>query len=364
MILRWILTVLLAANGLASHAQLEYADKETQLKCDKSLQASLPTEAAAVPAPKKWPDCNSYKLYSGIGAKVDYVAARKCAWSERLAQLANLEPRYTVASVFGGSAMLAVLYANGEGIPQDLELAVRFVCEAEGAPKEIEIRLEHVTTLGKTPKAKFGFCDDITSGFMEGFCAAYGSEFEDQKRINSLKKITAPFTPEQQTVFETVLKAERAYAEAHARGEIDLSGTARAMYQIDAEDTLREDFIEALSSFETGNLPSGSSAGYADADKRLNLAYRNAMSDANKNKSDYGAVQPDGIRDAERAWLKYRDAFIAFAKFRYPDVPAEAWLTLLTKDRTSVLDGSFCDMDDVEGSCFKPDDTWKPSPLP
>ena len=358
---------MLLAFSVSALAQLENADESTQSKCRQFLQTPLPNESTTVTAPAKWPDCNSYKLYSGIGTKINYAAARKCAWSERLAQQSNLEPRYSIASVFGGSAMLSVLYANGEGTPQNLTLAEKFVCEAGGAPAEIRIRLDHVASLAKSndpSKPKFDFCDDITSGFMEGFCAARSSELQDQKRSNSLESVTASFNSEQHKLFNLLLRTQEAYAEAHARGEIDLSGTARAMFQIDAEDTLKEDFIEALHIFEAGKYPSASQADYAEADEKLNAAFRNAMSSAEKSKNDYGAVQPDGIRNAERAWLKYRDAFINFTKARYPDVPPAAWLTLLTKDRISILDGSFCDMDAVEPPCSQAGDTWKPSPLP
>src|SRR5579859_1551201 len=150
MIPRLLVFALLMMGAPHAFAQLEGANETTQNKCRQYLQAPLPSEANSVIAPKQWPECNSYKLYSGIGIKVDFVAARKCAWSERLAAQANLEPRYTIASVFGGSAMLAVLYANGEGIPQDPKLAARFVCEAEGAPAEIGIRLEHVESMAAT----------------------------------------------------------------------------------------------------------------------------------------------------------------------------------------------------------------------
>ena len=330
------------------------------------LQTPLPAEAAVVPAPKKWPDCDSYKLYSGIGNKVDYDAARRCAWSERLAQQKGIQPRYSVASVFGGAAMLAVLYADGDGVPRDLNLAGRFVCEAEGAPKEIEIRLEHLESFfnaGKPPKSKFDFCDDITSGFMEGFCAAYGSEIQDQRRAHSIKSITAQLTAAQLVAFKALLKSQEFYSHAYAAGEIDTSGTARAMYQIDAENTLREDFLDALRTFEAGKFPK-ESTDFQEADARLNSEYRKAMSDAEQHKSDYGAVQPEGIRNAERAWLKYRDSWLVFARLRYPNVSDQAWLLLLTKDRTSVLDGSFCFMDDVEGPCAPKGDTWKPRPLP
>jgi uncharacterized protein YecT (DUF1311 family) len=348
-------------------AQLENSDTTTQNKCRGYLKTPLPSEADAVEQPKVWPACDSHKFYSGIGNKIDYAAARKCAWSERLASQADIEPRFTTAGVFGGAAMLAVLYANGESVERNLPLALRFACEAGGAPAEISIRLEHIESFSaKTPKAatKFDFCDDITSGFMEGFCAAWGSELADQKRSVQLNAISAQLSPSQREAFGRLIKAEEAYSRAHAIGEIDLSGTARAMYQTDAEQTLRDDFLAALQSFESGRYPEGSARTYRDADARLNAVYRKAISNAEEHMKDYGSVQPDGIRDAERAWLKYRDAWITFVKLRYTSVPMESWLVLLTNDRTSILDGSFCDMDAVEGPCAQQGDTWKPSPLP
>jgi len=103
--------------------------------------------------------------------------------------------------------------------------------------------------------------------------------------------------------------------------------------------------------FETGRCPIGSSSQYSDADARLNLAYPKALSVAEEHKNEHGAVQPEGILDAERASLKYRDAWIGFARLRCPSRPSEAWLVSRTNHRTSILDGSFCDIDVVDGSC-------------
>ena len=251
-------------------AQLEDADAATQAKCTEYMKTPLPGEAAAVPQPKVWPECDSVKLYAGIGTKVNYEAARGCAWSERLAVDAGLEPRYSTASVFGGSAMLSVLYANGQGVARNIPLAARFACEAGGAPAEIAIRIRHLESLGAGSPATgstFDFCDDITSGFMEGFCAAYGSEIGDQKRATSLDALASRFTPVQRSAFEALHKSEEEYADAHARGEIDLSGTARAMFQIDAEQSLRDDFLAALQSFEKGDLPKGITNDAHEADQ-------------------------------------------------------------------------------------------------
>jgi hypothetical protein len=359
--------ILLLAVDARVIAQQGDADHEPSPRCKEYLKTPLPDEAAAIPAPKAWPECDSHKLYSGIGGPVDFAAARKCAWSERLASQAGFEPRYTVASVFGGAPMLTVLYANGEGVDKNLPLALRFACEAGGAPAEISTRLDHIESLATRiiiRDEKLNFCDDITSGFMGGFCAASVSELADQKRLRSFDAMSAQMNPAQRQAFAQLIDKEADYSRAHGMGEIDLSGTARAVFQIDAEQTLRDDFLAALQSFGSGKTPNGSVRAYKDADAALNLAYHRAIAIAEAHKKDYGAVQPSGIRDTERAWLKYRKAWMAFAKLRYPNVLPAAWLALLARDRASILDGSFCEMDAVDGPCMQKGDTWKPSPLP
>lgn len=359
------LVLLLLVAAMPCAAQLEDADAATQTECREYLKTPLPAGAPAIATPETWPNCDSYKSYSGIGREVDYAAALRCAWSERAASQAGLEPRFTTASVFGGSAMLTVLYANGDGVEKNIPLALRFACEAGGAPAEISLRVKQIQSLrGKSQRTTFGFCDDITSGFMQGFCAAYDSDIADQKRARARDALVANWPQPQQAAFSIADTAEQAYAQAHADGEIDLSGTARAMFEIDAEQSLRDDFLAAVESFEKGRLPAGAAADAADADARLNAAYRKALADAEAHKSEYGAVQPDGIRKAERAWLKYRDAWIAFAEVHYPVVSRDAWFALLSNDRISVLDGTFCDMDAVDGRCGQKEDAWKPSPLP
>ena len=50
-------------------------------------------------------------------------------------------------------------------------------------------------------------------------------------------------------------------------------------------------------------------------------------------------MQKDGIRDAQRAWLRYRDAFLAFAALRYPQVTRDSLSAWLTEKRTKMLEG-------------------------
>lgn len=348
---------LLLAAALPIHAQDAPSDQ-----CKEFATVPLPSEAA-VAKPSEYPACESYKSYAGIGHPIDYAGARACAWQERAAQLADLQPRNGIAAVFGGSAMLTVLYANGEGVQQNFPLALRMACEAGGAPAEIKIRLDDLQKRQDHPDpkaAKFDFCNDITSGFMMGFCTARSEEIDGQMRSSKFAQLSRSWSQPQQAAFEHMLSLEAEYAEAHARGEIDLSGTARAMFQIDAESSLKDDILAAIQSFEAGKPPHATAITAAQADAELNRAYRKMLQEAEGHKDEYGAIQPEGIRAAERAWLRYRDAWLGFAELRYPAVPREVWLDLLTKDRTLILLGKSCGaLEECDG-----EEQWSPRPLP
>lgn len=97
----------------------------------------------------------------------------------------------------------------------------------------------------------------------------------------------------------------------------------------------------------------------------MNRTYRKAIATAEAGKPGYGAIQPEGIRQAERAWLKYRGAWVAFARLRYPTIGAEAWSALLTKDRVAILEDTLCEMGSRDARCEqREEDSEAPRPLP
>ena len=319
--------------------------------CNEYLKTPLPAEAAAIETPKTWPDCNSYKLYSGIGTKVDFDAARKCAWKERLAIQAGLEPKYTVASIVGGSAMLAVLYANGEGVEQSKPLALRFACEAEVSPpglKDIEALPEQAHLATK----KFRYCDEAYTTFEMNYCAAYDAEIAAQKRRDAMDSLSRNWPPEHLGAFKALEDAEEKYVEAHGRGEVYQGGTIRNLRTNGVEERQRDKFLAAVQEFESGHLPKGTVGDFKKADAELHAIYQKAMKLAAVPKEyDDGFSKPDGIRSAERAWLRYRDAWVEFAKLHYPGTDSNAWLTLLTTNRISSLRATACDVGWDDRAC-------------
>ncbi len=276
--------------------------------------------------------CESEGLYYADGGKPDYVQARLCAYVEREAG---------DEVMFGGSAVLMMIYANGDGVARNIDLAKKFACAVEGAPAELDGRLEHLDAMAKSSgkSERFDLCDDITSGYMMGFCANRGAEAAKVDRDRRVTALMAKWSAAERAAFAKVRAAADAYFDASVEGEVDMSGTARGAMAVGARETLEDALVAALDAFEKGQLPQGGATEFAAADKQLNAHYTAAMSYYKVQAADgsAGSVSPDGIRGAERAWILYRDAWVAFGAQKYPSVAADAWRTYFTRERAQAL---------------------------
>ncbi len=273
--------------------------------------------------------CDSEALYYGIGRTADPVRARQCAF---------VEADRDDGGVFSGRSMLMTIYANGRGAPRDLDVAIHLACGLEGAPMESHGWVTHLADL----KAKgwtgqdFHYCDDITSGLAMGHCASHFARIDGARRESALAARTRGWTAVQKQAFARLRRAHEAYVEAHGSGEVDLSGTARGAMAVEAEETERDEFAALVTSLSGGHRPPGGAAAYKAADLKLNAAYRQRIRDTAPSESP-GAITREGIRDAQRAWLRYRDSFLAFAAVKFPSVDRDGLAARLTEQRTERL---------------------------
>jgi uncharacterized protein YecT (DUF1311 family) len=106
---------------------------------------------------------------------------------------------------------------------------------------------------------------------------------------------------------------------------------------VNAEEEARDSFLALLRDLAAGHAPRYDAGGYRAADARLNAAYRKRMQ-ATVPVDSPGAVTREGIRDAQRAWLRYRDAFLAFAAVKYPSVSRDSLAAWLTDQRIAMLE--------------------------
>lgn len=308
----------------------EYATSKAicaQLRTREPPAADRPTAAQSA----SLRGCSSEALYYGIGMRADPERARLCAFTEDDGE-ELLEP-------FAGRAMLMVMYANGIGARRDLDVAAHLACGLDGAPAESHGRVSHLNELraqGWTG-TDFHYCDDITSGISAGLCAAHEAQIAAGPREAEIARLAGSWTQRERGALATLRSAFAAYVDAHANGEVDTSGTLRNAMYVGARESLSTEFLQMLRQLEAGTAPVSSAAEYRAADADLNRYYREALGQAGGD--SYGTVTSEGIRDAQRAWLRYRDAFLAFAAVRYPRFSRDAVATWLTRQRTQLLRG-------------------------
>jgi len=271
--------------------------------------------------------CDSEKLYYGIGMPADPVKARKCAF---------IEADKGDEVVFGGRTMLMTIYANGRGAERNLDVAIHLACGIEGAPAESDGRVLHLAGMrSKAADDAFDYCDDITSGLAMGYCEAHAATAEGAKRDAAWARLTAGWSPAEKQALARVRTAHKAFAEAHSGGELDLSGTARGAIAIAAEEKQAAALLAMVRQLEARRAPAFDHARYLAADAALNAAYRKQLASVAGDRGP-GAPTRQGIREAQRAWIAYRDAFLAFAAIRYPKVPRESLAAWLTQERTKM----------------------------
>ncbi|HTV13530.1 MAG TPA: hypothetical protein VME68_02370 [Acidobacteriaceae bacterium] len=96
-------------------------------------------------------------------------------------------------------------------------------------------------------------------------------------------------------------------------------------------------FLWMMEGFRGGALPSGSDADLAAADAKLNAEYRNALSSEEPCRNDdETCIPPELTRNMERAWMCYRDAWVAYARLRWPQIAEASWRAYLTERRLQL----------------------------
>ena len=271
--------------------------------------AGLAPPAGDRPDPRTTPalaGCDAEALYYGIGVARDPARARQCAFTQQPTDQ-TLEP-------FAGRAMLMTIYANGEGARRNLDLAIRMACTIEGAePAEYDRRVTHLAALRDRhwQGRDFSYCDDIDPGLGTGLCASHRAALVRPQREAGQRALIARWSPEQRAAFEPLRRAFEEFVAASAAGDLASGGSSHASLRNRLEQGLRDQFAEMLQRLDSGQAPSFTAGQLRTEDLQLNQAYRARLAD--EQQYDAPGISPDSIQNAQRAWLRYRDAFLTFA---------------------------------------------------
>lgn len=310
-----------------------WADEKDFADLAESKEICRQFGSVAIPDPERpdrraeggMPGCDAEALYYGIGVPADPERAFVCAglWAGE--------------SYMDSDVMLLTMYANGKGTARDLDKAIAMACTMGFAPMEVHYRVTHLFALRQDSgrATEFHWCDDITSGLSMGVCAGHAQRIAEAKRRSRWAAIKARWSgTEAARALAHLVATGETFAQRHG-AEIDQSGTARAAFITMAEEDVVNSLLSDLEDLAAGKAVVALAVADAQADTELNQVYRRVMA------YDFGTItgspRHDGIRAAQRGWLKYRDAWVAFAKVADPDVPLQAIINRQTRRRVEHL---------------------------
>lgn len=291
-------------------------------RCARYAQRAIPPrELASMDSVPKSDTCSSYAHYFGFGCVQDFRKAKAKAYAERQGK---------VDDPFRGASLLSMVYANGHGAPRDFDLAAKFSCEPNSAEAESEDRLDHLERLAEddSPSGDFSICDDLTSGYMQGICATHWNRLHDIQLREKLAEITRGWNKAERDSFERFRNGFDEYNGHHAGNEVDMSGTARSAMYIEELERGEDSLVACLLRFEKDIFPNASPDQFRRSDSILNRVYKRIQRDT---ATPMGTVQREDIRRTQRKWLLYRDAWVRFARVKYPrfdEISIKNWLTM------------------------------------
>lgn len=243
---------------------------------------------------------------------------------------------------------LAEKFANADGVERNFDVAEYFLChDAENmAPAELEGMLAHLQAMRSGEEtAPLKFCDHVTSGYGMLYCSSLAhAELMPrlEARIETLRGSAEP-----RSQFAALLNAGAAWvsAESQRLGELSRGGSGHAAFALDAEMSTQQRFVENLERWSNERAPAASAAELTAADRDLNAAYVAERTNVAETIAALGEGYADFktlLRDAQRAWIAYRDAFAAYYAERWrgkapPEALRREIVTHLTRERTAEL---------------------------
>lgn len=308
------------------------APPEARSLCERFASTAVPEADQPTDAQRAaLRGCSAEALYYGIDRAVDYVGARHCAF---------IELGVDGAPAVGGPEVLMMIYANGRGVPPNLDLALRFACRAFGSPAEQEARVGRLWQARSRQSPAFDppldVCDEVTSGEMSGYCAALEERGAAVARRARKQHATLGLPGPPRARLEAA--AERFFGD-RARLEVDHTGTARARATIEERAGLENDFVGMLEQVSDASFcPPRVDPKPLEKQLAEQLARIEACRDlAELERLVPGSITRAGVRKTQSSYIAYRAAFVNLALAAHPGTARGPWLAWLDQRRLAQL---------------------------
>lgn len=229
-------------------------------------------------------------------------------------------------------------YANGEGVTRNLRLAISLVCHGSDVPMELVGMVETLVRMqaGIEPGKPFRFCNHVTSALNGQGCLREWEVDTEESRSQALAPLRARLDESQRAALDALLAAADAFIRLDVKATSpEPGGTPHYLDAPARQQMVRADeLVRVLLALGKGPLPADRD--FARADRELNATWSELMKRADVFRPA-GYVDRDALREAQRSWVSYRDAWAWFAKKLYPKTSGLAWKAWVTRARISEL---------------------------
>lgn len=325
--------------------------QETHDECAELAVFDVASELiSANSEPEPPANCKArFGYYAPEGVRDD-AALRRCAFAERQSSSDD--------SPLSGSAILAMLYANGEGVPRHLPLARKFACEfgEQLVPGDLQVLLRNIDAIQKAPSSaeKFDVCSgpfplgektltDYPDGLsLERECRAFHWEVAELRNERALAQAQADWSADLRKQFaDTLAPATKAFVVAASQFETDETVPyALVMVEYSYAKWMRQHYYGLVSEFESGQIPTASADDAVAAEAQLRAlikAIHTGVDAAGSPTALAGSLTPEGIDQVQTAWQLHRNAWETFATQQYPGIRKSAVTTHLIRLRLAML---------------------------
>jgi hypothetical protein len=311
----------------ARHLEENPAFAQSQAICRSVISRRVP--AADRPRPQltsSLSECRPLDLYYNRPERRDPVRARLCALSE----VGRGQPEES-------RLVLMNLYANGEGVPRNLDLSIHLACGMNVVPAEMHARVMRLDRL-RTQRwtgSDFDYVLDDRSSFPSAAGVHYYIRIDTERRNAELRRLTAAWPAAQLDALFRLERAKAAYAQAHARVAIFQASPAEWI-EYGPIENVEEAFLAQIHALSSGQVPDYSPIQIEATRQRMESNYRVSQR-PREDTPDLASADFDRV---EQAWRAYRDAFIRLAQIRSPELSRNrlaTWLGRTRPDRLSLV---------------------------
>jgi hypothetical protein len=305
-------------------AMSQISDPGARQICASVAQVELPSaDRPSAAEEKALGNCASVDAYFGLGQAVDPIKARKCAY---------MEIDRGARATLGGPTILMMVYANGKGVPRNYDAALKLACSIGGAPGDAAGRVHQLDRLKKANwnGDTFSICDHSSGRDLYEQCAILQEQFDKAARDQQIETLISAWNARDKKAFHLLWAEARRFFNVQASNAVNLEGT----FEIQEEAALNERFLSTLEQFERGDLPVRSADQLHSAQSAESAVYEQTQKGS---VAQWGTVTRESIRKSEEEWRRYRNAWISFARQKYPRTTEQNWKAWLDQERANTL---------------------------